>query len=321
MLRRVSAEAAIAGRQVVEEALSAAVSEVLRTYVADVRRAALSALPTALRASVAEALPDGEMPTLGALAGRWAAGVDAGVLSAVTSAFERTWRRYTDADLSLDSPAYFAMQQYVGAVRDRLVRGTYFGVTVYDESFESVRRALAQAVAEDWTRPQLAQRIAAELSWETDGSYWRGALAEVDSQIDAILDPMGEPGNPVREAARLGDARVQALRDQRNIAIRHLDAEKSVWQTRAMLIARTEATGAYNYGALQAFGAEGVERKVWLSANQPGRTRLTHMEASDQKVRVDAAFLVGGARLQFPGDPAGPVAEVANCRCIMIAGD
>lgn len=322
MLNAVSEEEARRAREGLEASLSAAVSAVVRSYVADVRSAALSALPGSLRAaaSAPEPLPAGEMPTLGAQAGRWAAGVDSGILSAVESAFARTWRRYTDLELSMDSPAYFAMQQYVANVRDRLVRGTYFGVTVYDESFDAVRRAVAQAVAEDWTRPQLAQRIAAELAWETDGPYWRAALADVDSQIDGILDPLGEPGTPAREAARLGDPRVQALRDQRNLAIRHLDAEKSVWKTRAMLIARTEATGAYNYGALQAFDAEGVERKVWLAANGP-RTRLTHSEASGQEVKVGQAFIVGGSRLQFPGDPAGPVAEVANCRCTMIAGD
>jgi hypothetical protein len=43
--------------------------------------------------------------------------------------------------------------------------------------------------------------------------------------------------------------------------------------------------------------------------------------ASGQAVGLEESFLVGGYRLKFPGDPAGPVAEVANCRCTMMADE
>lgn len=251
-LIRLSATETRAARDDVEAMLERAARLVVREFVAEVRRATLAGLNLrpALVAS-AEPLPN-EVPALGALAGRWAAGVDAGMLPAIRGAYALAWRRWSTRGLTVDSPAMAALEPYVATVRDRLVRGTHFGVTVYEDSFEAVRRSLAQATAEGWTRPQLAQRIAAELSWETDGAYWRGVQKDVDHQIDSILDPLGEPGAPAREWARLNDPRVQALRDQRNVAIRHLDAERSVWQTRASLIARTEATGAYNYAAEEA---------------------------------------------------------------------
>lgn len=323
-LSKVSAKQALDLRDEVEVTIEEAVRETMQAFLADIENATLSGLAaspyTSMTASSPAPLPGGEVPSLGTMAGRWAVGVDAGTLTAVSAAFERVWRRYSDLGIVMNSPAERAMLAYVASVRDRLVRGTYFGVTVYDESFEAVRRSLAQATAEGWSRPELAQRIAAELAWETDGPHWRNTLANVDSQIDGILDPLGEPGNPAREYARLNDPRVKALREQRNLAIRHLDAEKSIWQARANLIARTEATGTANYGAQQALAAEGAERKMWVSTSG-ARTRLTHSLASGQVVRLGQPFTVGGAAMQYPGDPNGPVEEVANCRCAMVSPD
>src|SRR5690606_4039276 len=123
------------------------------------------------------------------------------------------------------------METFTVAARDRLVLGTHFGVTVYEDSYDAVRIALARSVEDGWTRDELAQRIAASLSWETDGAYWRSMKAGTDAQIDGILDAIGPPGHPGREYARLNDPRVQLLRDDRNLAIRHLDSERSLWQT------------------------------------------------------------------------------------------
>lgn len=326
-LRKVSPDQARILHDTVEKAIELSVRETLRSFLSDIKDATLSGLATSpatsfsMSAAGAPApLPGGEVPSLGAMAGRWAAGVDAGVVRAVQAAFERVWARYTDAGMVTDSPAERAMLAYVANVRDRLVQGVHFGVPVYDESFDAVRRALAQSAIEGWSRPQLAQRIAAELSWETDGPHWRAALSDVDSQIDTILDGIGAPGNPAREYARLNDPQVKALRAQRNIAIKHLDAEKSVWQTRATLIARTEATGTANYGAIQALAHEGAERKTWVATGDT-RTRPSHSMADSQTVRLSSPFIVGGAALQFPGDPNGPIAEVAACRCALVSPD
>jgi len=145
-------------------------------------------------------------------------------------------------------------------------------------------------------------------------------LADTDHRIDSILDGIGPPGNPAREYARLHDPVVQALRNERNIAIRHLDAERSIWQTRANLIARTESTGVANAGAMEAFKAEGATKRMW-TATAGGRTRLTHALASGQIANMGSPFIVGGATLMFPGDPNGPPEEVCNCRCCLVNPD
>ncbi len=88
----------------------------------------------------------------------------------------------------------------------------------------------------------------------------------------------------------------------------------------AATIARTEVGGAYNAASSMAREQIGVKKQEWL-ATFDSRTRSSHLAANGQKVAVGEKFEVGGARLLYPGDPAGPVAELANCRCTVIALD
>lgn len=326
MLREVGAEQSQNIRDSAERIVLRAARLAMRDYLDSIREATLAGLATspALTAALTDPLPDpisrlpaGEVPLLGTSAGRWAAAVDERITDAVADAFTRTYSSFSTQGLSMSSPAVASMEAYINKVRDRLVRGTHFGVTVYEDSFNAVRVALARSTTEGWTRDQLAQRISASLSWENDGAYWRGQKSFVDSKIDSILDAIGPPGHPAREFARLNDPVVQLLRNDRNLAIRHLDAERSIWQTRARLIARTESTAVANYGALAALAAEGVTHKEWV-ATLDIRTRESHAEANGQVVRIDEEFRVGDEKLAFPGDPSATVGEVANCRCTMV---
>lgn len=327
-LRRISPAASQALREAVEKDVEKAVAGAVRAVLADVLQASLAAVDegqgvTASSAPVPDPIPgplSAGFPTLGEHAGRWAAEVDDRVTAVVTASFTRVYESYSTQGLAMSSSALAGLEEFALSARDRLVRGTHFGVPVYEESYNAVRIALARSIEEGWTRQDLSQRIAASLSWETDGAYWRGQQALVDSKIDAILDPLGPPGTPAREFARKNDPRVAALRQERNLAIKHLDAERSVWERRSTLIARTESTGASNLGAQRALLDEGTEKKVWV-ATLDDRTRPTHEDADGQEVPVGGEFDVGGALLAFPGDPAGPVEEVADCRCTMIGGD
>lgn len=319
-LKTVNPEQTHAFRDRLEVRLQAAVTTGFKKYLNETRSAARAAVDSPLPNVLLAAGGNHEMPTMGNLAAWWAQQVDEQIMDEVRAAFIAGLKQWTDQGIDLDSPALLASRDYLAQVRDRLVLGTHMGVTVYEDSFNRIRAALAQSAAQGWTRQELAQRIATELSWEDRGPYWRAELAKVDKQMDDILDALGEPGTPAREAARLSDPTIQSLRNDRNYIIKHLDDERSVWQTRARLIARTEATGAANFGGMQAFVMEGVKEKEWLASGGP-RTRLTHSDASGQTAPVLRPFMVGGALMQYPGDPAGPVQEVANCRCTMIAAD
>lgn len=95
------------------------------------------------------------------------------------------------------------------------------------------------------------------------------------------------------------------------------------WPHRAVTVARTETMAAV--GAATYFGAiQDAERrgdpapfKSWL-ATEDVRTRPTHREADGQRTLLTSPFIVGGASLQYPGDPTGPAQEVISCRCVLL---
>lgn len=90
---------------------------------------------------------------------------------------------------------------------------------------------------------------------------------------------------------------------------------------RSMRIARTETnalvSGGQNYAAIQAEQQLSVQiNQVWIATNDAA-TRMTHAMAHNQSKRPGQLFMVGGAQLEFPGDPSGPAEETINCRCGM----
>ena len=95
----------------------------------------------------------------------------------------------------------------------------------------------------------------------------------------------------------------------------------SITRQRARLIARTETTYITNVAAEQAAKEIAEENgllltKQWV-ATLDDRTRDTHrMVGSSQPIKAEDKFLVGGKKMDKPGDPAGGAAEVCNCRCI-----
>ena len=316
-LKRVGGTPAEELRDSVEDSLSEASNAAMRGFLADTRRATLRAIdaPEISLTAASEGLP-----TLGELNASWTQFVDSLIVAAIEAAFGRVWRRWTDQDLELVDPALSAQQTYLSMVRNRIVEGTFFGVTAPAEALDRIRVSLASSIAEGWSTRQLAERISVELDWAPTQTYWTAVKAAAADRIDAILDPIGPPGTPARETARESDPQVQYWRDQMNLATERLDAEESQWKMRANLIARTESTGVANYGALQAMAYEGVAEKQWMATNDV-RTRTSHREADGETVALDGMFSVGGANLAFPGDPTAPVRETANCRCTMIAGD
>lgn len=86
---------------------------------------------------------------------------------------------------------------------------------------------------------------------------------------------------------------------------------------RSELIARTETHKAANFGAQELYKGWGTEVHEWLATGDD-RTRQSHLDASGQVKPIDEPFDVGGAKLLYPGDPSGPIEEIANCRCTVL---
>lgn len=92
---------------------------------------------------------------------------------------------------------------------------------------------------------------------------------------------------------------------------------------RAEMIVRTEMTRIYNLSAYsqQLYTNDTLPGGVFKAWRATGdrRTRQSHLEAAarynTEPIPVDKPFIVGGAELMYPGDPAGPAKETVHCRC------
>lgn len=87
--------------------------------------------------------------------------------------------------------------------------------------------------------------------------------------------------------------------------------------------ARTMVTSAENRGRLEGMRKTTkmgiVQKKGWLSSDQPGRTRDGHMPEAFERLTVDIEepFVNSIGKIMFPGDPAAAPENVYNCRCSM----
>lgn len=185
-------------------------------------------------------------------------------------------------------------------------------------SVELWERLVADLVAEPLTQ---AVTVAA-----------RGAAAKAGVAFDVVSPLVGDAAlahvNAIRSWApdlriRVGgivEAGMRGGLSVDDVAGRLVDVVFS--PNRARLIARTELIAAGNAGTYLTWaatsGAAGTKR--WLSRPDP-RTRHSHRDANGQTVPVAEMFLIGGFEARYPGDPLLPVAERANCRCVMVRGD
>jgi len=216
------------------------------------------------------------------------------------------------------------------------------------EAFESVRTATERAVARAVARVvAVAEAEAAKPHPDDDylGGYaadtFHAALASAYSQAATGLSanlglayPLspGEAdqyaqsradllkGFPERLAARL---RVEALHskvsgDRPGTTAAKLAAEgDKVAETEGRLVAEVEAQVACGTGQLRALRLAGYATAQWVTVGDD-RVRETHTACEAQgEVPLGSKFSNG---LRYPGDPSGPLSEVANCRCWLEGG-
>lgn len=87
---------------------------------------------------------------------------------------------------------------------------------------------------------------------------------------------------------------------------------------RARRIAMTETAAAYGVGRDVAMKDAGVQFKRWLTSGNDN-VRPAHFQANNQTVPINEPYIVGGEKLQHPGDPDGSPGNVINCHCVSIA--
>lgn len=133
----------------------------------------------------------------------------------------------------------------------------------------------------------------------------------VDSVHGDVLDTIGDGVESTLEQAFEEGLDRDAVAD---IMLEELDNE--LGDAAAQRHSRTLVHGASESGNHSAIQDSSAIGEKWI-ATAGGRTRDTHDAADGQIAPVGGTFAVGGARLAHPGDPAGPIEEIANCRCSM----
>lgn len=88
---------------------------------------------------------------------------------------------------------------------------------------------------------------------------------------------------------------------------------------RSMTAARTQTAGIVNEGQLLAAKEVGGLRKYWIHGT-PEEPRETHVEAartydSSNAIGLEEMFIVGGEKMDGPGDSGADISNVANCTC------
>jgi hypothetical protein len=99
----------------------------------------------------------------------------------------------------------------------------------------------------------------------------------------------------------------------------HGDADQkpfTISSERAALIARTELVQAQNTGIVEGYRATGVKRIEWLAYRDGKSGERHHEKMHGVIINLGDYFETPlGNKLRYPGDPSGPIADTANCRC------
>jgi uncharacterized protein with gpF-like domain len=159
-----------------------------------------------------------------------------------------------------------------------------------------------------------------------------GTLPVFDLEDDVIEDALD-----VREQLLLGSA-PRTLQSRILKAVRKgLEAGDTMGQIRGRIarvskrqlspnrirtIARTESANFINYVRHEMFRANGIPKGKWATAGDE-HVRHTHVIYGNSKPQLlgfNYMSLSGGTGgvLTFPGDPAAPVQEVVECRCLLL---
>jgi hypothetical protein len=211
-------------------------------------------------------------------------------------------------------------------------------------AFASRATALTAATNPKWMPPEDGElindeKLAAEAKRRTAAAHRRALRAVMEPALEDArisfdvtnplvarqFEKLGVRAEDMGAAVRMQIA--NAIRDayQQGLSITDtatsiVEAVDGITDTRATLLARTDMIGLVNGGSLAAAQLVGVPFKQWLTA-QDERVRDSHADADGQTVPLDQPFDVGGASLDYPGDPDGPDEEVYGCRCTIVYVD
>ena len=202
-------------------------------------------------------------------------------------------------------------------------------------------RALAEDALDSPVLTAAGDRVPNPFAWTSVRSAWQAAIRDLvrDDRgrrrlpqyvtVQRILEDSGLPVAVYEDVRDLlkraasegwGERKTKIELGKMLGTSRRKGEATTAYAARLRTLARTAATANAAHRMATSDLARERGRLRWVTVHD-NRVRPTHVAADGQVQDLGTPFHVGDAYLLYPGDPAGPLKETANCRCILIPTD
>lgn len=246
-----------------------------------------------------------------------------------------------DVDLLAEGPSDWESPKAVADWRDA-IEDQYLDLAepVLNDFLRKVR-ALAEDALDSPVLTAAGDRVPNPFAWTSVRSAWQAAIRDLIrdgrgrrrlpqyATVQRILEDSGLPVAVYEDVRDLLKRAASEGWGERKTKIelgrllgtsRRKGEATTAYAARLRTLARTAATANAAHRMATSDLARKRGRLRWVTVHD-NRVRPTHVAADGQVQDLGTPFHVGDAHLLYPGDPAGPLKETANCRCILIPTD